>query len=98
MARARQRTICRPPLAAGSEATSASTTSAETETEDDDEGDDDDVDEDGLPRNLEGGLDYNLIKNFLESFKSQGGLAGPVSSLAGRLQPGWGLPRDEAGL
>ena len=41
------------------------------------------------------GLDYNLIKNFLESFKSQAGLSGPVSNLAGRLQPGWGLPRDE---
>lgn len=40
--------------------------------------------------------DYNLIKNFLESFKSQGGLSGPVSNLAGRLQPGWQLPRDEA--
>jgi len=39
-------------------------------------------------------IDYNLIKNFLESFKSQGGLAGPVSSLAGRLQPEWKLPRD----
>ncbi|KAI0067764.1 hypothetical protein BV25DRAFT_1794079 [Artomyces pyxidatus] len=43
----------------------------------------------------EAGLDYNLIKNFLESFKNQGGLSGPVSNLAGRLQPGWGLPRDE---
>ena len=41
-------------------------------------------------------VDYNLIKNFLESFKSQAGLAGPVSNLAGRLQPGWQLPRDEA--
>lgn len=40
--------------------------------------------------------DYNLIKNFLESFKSQGGLSGPVSNLAGRLQPDWQLPRDEA--
>lgn len=40
-------------------------------------------------------MDYNLIKNFLESFKSQGGLSGPVSNLAGRLQPGWQLPRDE---
>ncbi|KAJ7275372.1 SGT1 protein-domain-containing protein [Mycena haematopus] len=39
-------------------------------------------------------MDYNLIKNFLESFKSQGGLSGPVSTLAGRLQPGWQLPRD----
>lgn len=44
----------------------------------------------------EGGLDYNLIKNFLESFKSQAGLSGPVSNLVGRLQPSWGLPRDEA--
>ncbi|KAK2462036.1 hypothetical protein APHAL10511_006499 [Amanita phalloides] len=40
------------------------------------------------------GVDYNLIKNFLESFKSQEGLAGPVSSLAGRLQPEWKLPKD----
>lgn len=40
------------------------------------------------------GIDYNLIKNFLESFKSQAGLAGPVGSLAGRLQPDWKLPRD----
>ncbi|KAJ7596676.1 SGT1 protein-domain-containing protein [Mycena floridula] len=38
--------------------------------------------------------DYGLIKNFLESFKSQDGLSGPVSNLAGRLQPGWNLPRD----
>ncbi|KAF8624765.1 hypothetical protein AX15_005659 [Amanita polypyramis BW_CC] len=43
---------------------------------------------------MEENIDYNLIKNFLESFKSQEGLAGPVSSLAGRLQPGWKLPRD----
>jgi hypothetical protein len=42
------------------------------------------------------GLDYNLIKNFLESFKSQAGLSGPVSNLVGRLQPGWGLPRDDS--
>ncbi|KZV68670.1 SGT1-domain-containing protein [Peniophora sp. CONT] len=62
----------------------------------DDLDDDVEVDEDGLPINGEGGLDYNLIKNFLESFKSQGGLAGPVSSLAGRLQPGWNMPRDDA--
>lgn len=41
-------------------------------------------------------MDYNLIKNFLESFKSQGGLSGPVGNLAGRLQPGWTLPRDES--
>ncbi|KAF9498063.1 SGT1-domain-containing protein [Pleurotus eryngii] len=42
----------------------------------------------------DGGMDYNLIKNFLESFKSQAGLSGPVGNLAGRLQHGW-LPRDE---
>ncbi|KAG8747982.1 hypothetical protein FRC10_009734 [Ceratobasidium sp. 414] len=39
-------------------------------------------------------MDYNLIKNFLESWKGQAGLAGPVSGLAGRLQQGWMLPRD----
>jgi hypothetical protein len=43
-----------------------------------------------------GGADYALIKNFLESFKSQAGLAGPVGNLAGRLQAGWTMPRDEA--
>jgi len=53
-------------------------------------GDDADDDQEEEP------MDYNLIKNFLESFKSQGGLSGPVSNLAGRLQPGWQLPRDEA--
>ncbi|KAJ6519496.1 SGT1 protein-domain-containing protein [Mycena sanguinolenta] len=52
------------------------------------EREDDDEDEGEEP------MDYNLIKNFLESFKSQGGLSGPVSTLAGRLQPGWQLPRD----
>jgi len=41
-------------------------------------------------------IDYGLIKNFLESFKSQGGLSGPVSNLAGRLEPGWKLPRDHS--
>jgi hypothetical protein len=55
------------------------------------EDEDDELELDG-----EGGIDYNLIKNFLESFKSQAGLSGPVSNLAGRLQPGWSLPRDEA--
>ena len=39
-------------------------------------------------------LDYNLIKSFLESFKSQGGLSGPVSNLAGRLAPDLKFPRD----
>ncbi|TFK57504.1 SGT1-domain-containing protein [Heliocybe sulcata] len=43
----------------------------------------------------EASVDYNLIKNFLESFKSQAGAAGPVGNLAGRLQQGWAMPRDE---
>jgi hypothetical protein len=47
--------------------------------------------EDGEPS-----MDYNLIKNFLESFKSQAGLSGPVGNLAGRLEPGWTLPRDDS--
>ena len=50
-------------------------------------------DDDGADQ---GQLDYKLIKNFLESFKSQGGLPGPVGNLAGRLQPGWTLPRDDS--
>ena len=40
-------------------------------------------------------MDYGLIKNFLESFKSQQGLSGPVQGLAGRLQGSdWAFPRD----
>jgi len=45
---------------------------------------------------VEGEVDYNLIKNFLESFKGQAGLSGPVGNLAGRLQSGWTLPRDQS--
>ncbi|EIW64525.1 SGT1-domain-containing protein [Trametes versicolor FP-101664 SS1] len=41
-------------------------------------------------------LDYQLIKNFLESFKSQAGMSGPVGNLVGRLQQGWTLPRDDS--
>lgn len=37
--------------------------------------------------------DLNLVKNFLESFQSQGGFAGPVGNLVGRM--GFQLPRDE---
>jgi len=55
---------------------------AESDSEDDDQ--------------PEPSMDYNLIKNFLESFKSQGGLSGPVSNLVGRLEGGSGLPRDES--
>lgn len=42
-----------------------------------------------------GPVDYNLVKNFLESFQSQGGFAGPAGNLSGRL--GFQLPRDETG-
>ncbi|CAE7081730.1 unnamed protein product [Rhizoctonia solani] len=52
---------------------------------------DENSDEDG-----EVSMDYNLIKNFLESFKGQAGASGPVSNLAGRLQQGWALPRDNS--
>ena len=58
--------------------------------EGEDFGDDADDDEE----DIDPGIDYNLIKNFLESFKSQAGLSGPVSNLAGRLQPNFKLPRD----
>lgn len=51
--------------------------------------DDENLDIDG-----ETDVDYELIKNFLESFKSQGGVSGPVSNLVGRLQSGWAFPRD----
>lgn len=40
-------------------------------------------------------MDYNLVKNFLDSFQSQGGFAGPAGTLAGRL--GFPLPRDAGG-
>ncbi|KEP55601.1 SGT1-ecdysoneless-like protein [Rhizoctonia solani 123E] len=74
---------------------------------DDDEHDMEDI-ETAMERELRGALnenensdedgevtmDYNLIKNFLESFKGQAGASGPVSNLAGRLQQGWALPRD----
>ena len=39
-----------------------------------------------------GTMDYNLVKNFLDSFQSQGGFAGPAGNLSGRL--GFNLPRD----
>ena len=55
-----------------------------------------DDEDDEMDLDAEGSIDYNLIKNFLESFKSQAGLSGPVSNLAGRLQPSWGLPRDDS--
>ncbi|OAA73786.1 SGT1 domain containing protein [Cordyceps fumosorosea ARSEF 2679] len=53
-----------------------------TEEENDDEDSDEEVD-----------VDYNLAKNLLESFKSQGGMAGPAGNLIGLM--GIQLPRDE---
>jgi hypothetical protein len=50
--------------------------------EDEEEGSDEEVD-----------IDYNLAKNLLESFKSQGGMAGPAGNLLGLM--GMTLPRDE---
>ena len=38
-------------------------------------------------------IDFNLAKNLLESFKSQGGMAGPTGNLVGLM--GLLLPRDE---
>ncbi|RYP65234.1 hypothetical protein DL771_008398 [Monosporascus sp. 5C6A] len=38
-------------------------------------------------------IDYNLAKNLLESFKSQGGMAGPTGNILGMM--GMQLPRDE---
>ncbi|KKA29280.1 hypothetical protein TD95_002502 [Thielaviopsis punctulata] len=38
-------------------------------------------------------IDFNLAKNLLESFKSQGGMAGPTGNLLGLM--GFQLPRDE---
>ncbi|KAK5995787.1 Protein ecdysoneless-like protein [Cladobotryum mycophilum] len=40
-------------------------------------------------------IDYNLAKNLLESFKGQGGMAGPAGNLMGLM--GFQLPRDEDG-
>lgn len=52
------------------------------------------LDDEETEGDTEENVDYGLIKNFLESFKSQAGLPGPVSSLVGRLEAGWTLPRD----
>lgn len=41
--------------------------------------------------NGEGSMDYGLVANFLESFKAQAGMAGPVGNLAGLM--GVDLPR-----
>ncbi|KAK6850832.1 hypothetical protein PG990_008260 [Apiospora arundinis] len=52
---------------------------------------DDDTEESGSEEEVD--IDYNLAKNLLESFKSQGGAAGPVGNMMGMF--GMQLPRDE---
>ncbi|KAF4121558.1 SGT1 protein [Geosmithia morbida] len=61
----------------------------EGEKEEDDVDDDDDDSEDEVD------VDYNLAKNLLESFKSQGGMSGPTGNMLGMM--GLNLPRDEDG-
>ncbi|KAK4051282.1 hypothetical protein OIO90_004763 [Microbotryomycetes sp. JL221] len=56
--------------------------------DDDDEDDDDNMDTEDLSS-----TDLNLVKNFLSSFQSQGGFAGPAGNLVGRM--GFQLPKDE---
>lgn len=66
--------------AEGSSKRELATVDGEEEAGDDAEGDEVDI-------------DYNLAKNLLESFKSQGGMAGPTGNLLGLM--GIQLPRDE---
>jgi len=40
--------------------------------------------DDEVDLDAEGSIGHDLIKSFLKSFKSQAGLSGPVSNLAGR--------------
>ena len=61
---------------------STALSTADGDAEDEDEDEDEDVD-----------IDFNLAKNLLESFKSQGGVPGPSGNLMGLL--GIHLPRDE---
>lgn len=55
------------------------------------EADEEDEDEEESDEELD--IDFNLAKNLLESFKSQGGMAGPGGNLLGMM--GMKLPRDE---
>jgi hypothetical protein len=48
------------------------------------------------PDDQDAPVDYTLIKNLLESYKNQAGMPGPASNLAGRLDPGFHLPRDSS--
>ena len=44
---------------------------------------------------VNGNVDYTMISNFLESFKAQNGLAGPVSNMFGRIDKDFVMPRDQ---
>jgi hypothetical protein len=46
---------------------------------------------DGMELGSDSSINYNLIKNFLESYSAQGGESGPVGGLAGMLGSGFGL-------
>jgi len=82
----------------------ASSNRVTIETLSDSEGEEDDQDVEQMDAELQqmlkdmggegdgGTMDYNLVKNFLDSFQSQGGFAGPAGNLSGRL--GFNLPRD----
>ena len=52
---------------------------------------DQDLDDESEDEELD--IDFNLAKSLLESFKSQGGMAGPGGNLLGLM--GMQLPRDE---
>ena len=96
-----------PPKAAGKAAAKV-VNPADAMEVDSDEGDEDDMEMSQMDDELaslfksvagqeaergEGGMmDLNLVKNFLESFQSQGGFGGPAGNLAGRM--GFQLPRD----
>ena len=60
-----------------------------------DDGEEHNQEEDESPDDEQVDINYNLAKNLLESFKSQGGLAGPAGNILGLM--GMQLPRDEDG-
>lgn len=70
------------PMIKGGPGTENQAKSGNAYTEDANEDSDEEVD-----------VDYNLAKNILESFKSQGGMSGPTGNLLGMM--GLNLPRDE---
>ena len=51
------------------------------------------ADEGIITENEDLNIDYNLVKNLLESFKSQGGVPGPGGNMMGLM--GMHMPRDE---